>query len=183
MIKRATLLCVSLCLVLFTACSDDDSMTADQNNDGTSNNDGGNNDDDGSNTSGTGSADVSFSGDLNETLGDYATWEITEDQLLRIRVGDQFSDNIVMNYSLDSDDIQDFEANTYQAVNATGTGFGADTMAFQYNGDSTYYPDSGTITITSIDGNTIEGELNLSMSPVNSDTSTDVTGSFSAEPL
>ena len=64
----------------------------------------------------------SFSGDLNKTLGDYATWEITDDQLLRIFVGDQFPDNIVMNYSLNSDAVEDFQADTYQAVSATGTG-------------------------------------------------------------
>ena len=168
MIKKTTFLLLSLCFIISTSCSDDDNGTDDPNGD--------------SNTSGTGTADVSFSGDLNKTLGDYATWEITEDQLLRIRVGDQFPDNIVMNYSLDSDDIEDFEANTYQAVSATGTGLASDTMAFQYNNDSTYFPDSGTITIISIDGNTIEGEINVTMSPVNSQASTDVTGTFTAKP-
>lgn len=164
-----TLLCLSLCLFIFTACSDDDSNSVDQN--------------DGQNNGGNGTADVSLSGDLNETIGDYATWEITEDQLLRIRIGNQFPDNIVMNYSLGSDDIQDFQANTFLAVNATGTGFGSDTMAFQYNGDETYFPDSGTITITSIEGNTISGEINVIISPVNGQASTDVSGSFNAEPL
>ena len=168
MIKKTTLLLLSLCFIIFTACSDDDNGTDDPNGD--------------SNTSGTGTADINFSGDINKTLGDYATWEITEDQLLRIRVGDQFPDNIVMNYSLDSDAIEDFEANTYQAVSATGTGLGSNTMAFQYNNDSTYFPDSGTITITSIDGNTIEGEINVTMSSVNGQATTDVTGTFTAEP-
>jgi|GEM_PF-2761497 len=169
MIKKATLLCLSLCFIIFTACSDDDNGTDDQNG--------------GSNTGGTGTADVTFSGDLNKTLGDYATWEITDDQLLRIRVGDEFPDNIVMNYSLNSDDVQDFDANTYQAVSATGTGMGSDTMAFQYNNDSTYFPDSGTITIISIDGNTITGEINVTMSPLNGQSTTNVVGTFSAEAL
>lgn len=169
MIKRTIYLALSLCLIIFTACSDDDNDADNQN--GNQGNDG------------TGTADVTLSGDLNKTLGDYATWEITDDQLLRIRIGDQFPDNIVMNYSLNSDDVQDLNADTYQAVSATGTGMGSDTMAFQYNNDSTYFPDSGTITITSVDGNTIEGEINLTMSPVNGQSTTDVTGTFSAEAL
>lgn len=168
MIEKTTLTLISLIFIIFTACSDDDSDTNDEN---------------GSTTGGSGTADVSFSGDLNKTLGDYAIWEITDDQLLRIRIGDQFPDTIVMNYSLNSDDIQDFQADTYQAVSATGTGMGSDTMAFQYNNDETYFPDSGTITITSINGNVIEGEVNVTISPVSGQSSTDVTGSFTAEPL
>ena len=169
MIKRTIYLALSLCLIFFTACSDDDNGSQDPN--------------DNSNNDGTGTANVTLSGDLNKTLGDYATWEITDDQLLRIRIGDQFPDNIVMNYSLNSDNVQDFNADTYQAVSATGTGMGSDTMAFQYNNDSTYFPDSGTITITSVDGNTIEGEINVIMSPVNGQSTTDAIGTFSAEAL
>jgi len=169
MIKRTIYLALSLCLIFFTACSDDDNGSQDPN--------------DNSNNDGTGTANVTLSGDLNKTLGDYATWEITDDQLLRIRIGDQFPDNIVMNYSLNSDNVQDFNADTYQAVSATGTGMGSDTMAFQYNNDGTYFPDSGTITITSVDGNTIEGEINVIMSPVNGQSTTDVIGTFSAEAL
>jgi len=168
MIKKATLLLLSLCFISFISCSDDDNETDNPN--------------DGPNNGGTGTADVSFSGELSKTLGDYATWEITDDQTLRIRVGDQFPDNIVMNYSLNSDAVEDFQADTYQAVNAIGTGYGPDTMAFQYNNDNTYFPDSGTITITSINGNTIEGEINVTMRPVNGQATTDVTGTFTAEP-
>lgn len=168
MFNKKVIILLSLLFLIFTACSDDDSET----NDGNGNSNGG-----------TGTASVSLSGDLNKTLGDYATWEITDEQLLRIRIGDQFPDNIVLNYSLNSDDVQDFDANTYEAVNATGTGMGSDTMAFQYNNDDTYFPDSGTITITSINGSTIEGEINVTMSPVSGQASTDVTGSFIAEPL
>ncbi len=168
MIKKTTLSLLSLFIILLMACSDDDSNTNNQNT---------------NNTDGNGTASVNFSGDLNKTLGDYATWEITENELLRIRVGDQFTDNIVMNYSLNSSNLNDFQTGDYQAVNATGTGMGSNTIAFQYNNTTTYFPDSGTITINAVDGNTIQGEINVTMSPVNQQTATDVSGSFTANIL
>lgn len=169
MIKKTTITLLSLLFIVLSACSDDDSENENNENP--------------NNPNGTGTADVSFSGELNETLGDYATWEITEDQLLRIRIGDRFPDNIVMNYDLSSNDVNDFDTGTYQAVNATGTGMGSNTMAFQYNNSTTYFPDSGTITINAVNDNTIEGEINVTMSPVNGQSTTDVTGSFTASIL
>lgn len=158
---------LSLFLGLMTACDKDD----DDNNEEPNNN-----------NSGNGTASISISGDVNQDLGDYATWEITSDQLLRIRLGDEFPKNIVMNYRLGSSDVSDLQPGTYKAVSATYTGQPADEIAVQYNGDDTQFPDSGTVTINSVDGNSVNGEIDVTISPINGGSS-QVNGTFTAGPL
>ena len=171
-IKYRSILFLFASLFLFlTACEKDE--------DDSSNNNGNNNDPQGS---GEGTADISISGDVTLDLGDYATWEITEDQLLRIRVGDEFSENIVLNYRLGSGEVNDFETGTYTAVSATFTGQPDDEIALQFNGEDPQFPDSGTVTISSVDGTSIEGEIDVAISPI-SGGSSQVSGTFTAEPL
>ncbi|MFZ6050570.1 hypothetical protein [Halocola ammonii] len=158
-------------LLFLTACEKDEDDSSDN---------GGNNNP--TDTSGSGTADMSISGDVTLDLGDYATWEITEDQLLRIRVGSEFPENIVMNYRLQSNEVTDFDTGTYTAVSATYTGQPEDEIAFQFNGDDPQFPDSGTVIITSVDGTSIEGEIDVAISPI-SGGSSQVTGTFEAEPL
>lgn len=129
-----------------------------------------------------GSADVVFSGELNSTLGDYASWEITEDPLLRIRLGSEFPSNIVINYRLESNKLSDLKTGTYEAVSGTFTGQPNDEMAFQYNGEESHFPDSGTISIDAVSETLIEGSINVEMSPANGET-TQVNGTFKAAPL
>lgn len=153
-----------------TGCEKDDDESENENDNNTSDN------------TGTGMADVSITGDVSENLGEYATWEITEEQLLRIRVGSEFPENIVMNYRLGSTDVTDFAPGTYTAVSATYTGQPDDEIAFQYNGDSTQFPDSGTVTISSVSGMSIAGEIDVIISPISGGPS-QVNGSFTAEAL
>lgn len=169
MIKRIPILILGFLLAFTTSCDKDDDSADDNGNN--------------SNTSGNGSADISLSGEVNADLGDYATWEITDEQLLRIRLGSEFPNNLVLNYRLGSNDLSDLSPGTFTAVSATYTGQPADEMALQYNGDDPQFPDSGTITINDdVDGNSIEGELDVSISPLNGNSS-QVSGSFVAEPL
>lgn len=130
---------------------------------------------------GSGSADINITGDLNTNLTDYATWEITDDPLLRLRLGNEFAPNIVINYRLGSNDVNDLLPGTYTAVSATFTGQPADEMAFQYNGDDTGFPESGTVTISSVSGQVIEGETDVTISFFNGDTAV-ISGIFAAEP-
>lgn len=169
MSKRIPILLGSFFLAFATACEKDD-------NNG---DDNGNN----SNESGNGSASISLSGEVSTDLGDYATWEINRDQLLRIRLGSEFPHNLVLNYRLGSNALSDLNPGTFSAVSATYTGQPADEMALQYNGDETQFPDSGTITIKAVNGNTLEGELDVTISTINGAGSSQVTGSFAAEPL
>ena len=137
---------------------------------------------DNSNNTGSGGADIGITGEVSQNLGDYATWEITENQLLRIRIGSEFPENIVLNYRLMSNELGDFEPGTYTAVSATFSGQPEDEIAFQYNGDDPQFPDDGTVTITLVSETAIEGELDVTMSPITGNAS-QVTGSFTAEPL
>lgn len=167
MIKRIPILILSLFIVLFTACDKDDDDNQEPNN---------------NNSSGNGSASINITGEITADLGDYATWEITDEQLLRIRLGSEFPNNLVLNYRLGSNDLSDLNPGTFTAVSATYTGQPADEMALQYNGDDPQFPDSGTITINAVNGNSIEGELDVTISPLNGNSS-QVNGSFVAEPL
>jgi hypothetical protein len=172
-IKNKSILLLFASLFFFlTACEKDEDDSSD--NGGSNNN---------SESSGEGTADMSISGDLTLDLGDYATWEITEDQLLRIRIGDEFTDNIIVNYRLGSGEVNDFQTGTYTAVSATYTGQPADEIALQFNGDDPQFPDSGTITISSVSDDSIEGEIDVAISPIGGGESSQVSGSFTAEPL
>ncbi|HKL03484.1 MAG TPA: hypothetical protein VJ911_07395 [Cryomorphaceae bacterium] len=170
--RNRTILLFFASIFLFTIACEKDDDEPDTNNNNNNN----------SSSSGSGGADVSISGDVTLDLGDYATWEITDDQLLRIRIGSEFPENIVLNYRLGSNAISDFQGGTYTAVSATYTGQPADEIAFQYNGDDPQFPDDGTITITDVSGTSIEGELDVTMSPI-SGSSSQVMGSFNAVPL
>ena len=171
--KNRNFLLLLTCIFFFvSACDKDDDEPDNTNNNSSQNPD----------TSGDGGADVAITGDLSEDLGDYATWEITDDQLLRIRIGSEFPDNLVLNYRYTSGGLDDFEAGTYMPVSATFTGQPEDEIAFQYNGDDPWFPDDGTVTITEVSGNTIEGELDVTMSTLDGNTA-EMTGSFTAEPL
>lgn len=165
--NRAPIIILSLLMALFTACDKDDDNNEEPNE---------------NNGSGNGSASISISGDVNQDLGDYATWEITDEQLLRIKLGSEFPNNLVLNYRLGSNDLSDLSPGTFTAVSATYTGQPADEMALQYNGDDPQFPDSGTITINAVDDNSIEGELDVTISPL-SGGSSQLSGTFVAEPL
>src|SRR6056297_1152217 len=96
--RNRTILLFFASIFLFTIACEKDDDEPDTNNNNNNN----------SSSSGSGGADVSISGDVTLDLGDYATWEITDDQLLRIRIGSEFPENIVLNYRLGSNAISDF---------------------------------------------------------------------------
>lgn len=169
--NKSFLILVASLFLFLTSCEKDED---DSNDNGNNNNP--------TDTSGSGTADMSISGDVTLNLGDYATWEITEDQLLRIRIGDEFTQNIVLNYRLQSNEVSDFEAGTYTAVSATYTGQPDDEIALQFNGDDPQFPDSGTVTIGSVESMSIEGEIDVAVSPISGGAS-QVSGTFTAEPL
>lgn len=169
--KNRNILLLFAGIFLFTVACEKDEDEPDANNNNNN-----------SSSSGSGGADVNITGNIEQELGDYATWEITEDQLLRIRLGSEFPENIVLNYRLGSNAVSDFQSGSYTAVSATYTGQPADEIAFQYNGDDPQFPDSGMVTITDVSSTLIEGELDVTMSPIVGSPS-QVVGSFAAEPL
>lgn len=158
--KRIFTLFIGLFLIsAFVACDKDDEVVKE---------------DDEGNT--PGSYSLSLIGSDAPSLSGEATYEF-DDDLLRIKFGDNPPD-IVMNYSMaDGEDI--IPVGVYEPVSSTGTGMPDNSIAVQYNGDDTYFGDSGSVEITSLDNGEISGTINADLKSIGGNTIT-VEGDFTA---
>jgi len=123
-----------------------------------------------------GSYSLSVTGGDAGSISGEATYEFDND-LVRIKFGDNPPD-IVMNYSLKTDE-DIIPVGIYDPVSATGTGMPDNSIAVQYNGDETYFGESGTVEITSSGNGEISGSLNILLESIGGNTMT-VEGDFTA---